>query len=73
MLSSAPTASSGPDTLPDWATISQVAEALGISVTTLWRLCRDGLGPPRIVIGRSVRFKKSSILEWIASREREGL
>ncbi|MCB1467593.1 MAG: helix-turn-helix domain-containing protein [Rhizobiaceae bacterium] len=47
----------------------QVVELLGLPVRTLqsWRL--RGGGPEFYKIGRSVRYKRSDLEEWLASRK----
>ncbi|MFN0263968.1 helix-turn-helix transcriptional regulator [Tepidamorphus sp. 3E244] len=47
----------------------QVAELLGLPVRTLqsWRL--RGGGPEFYKIGRSVRYKRADLEEWLASRK----
>lgn len=47
----------------------QVAELLGLPVRTMqsWRL--RGGGPEFYKIGRSVRYKRSDLDEWLANRK----
>lgn len=57
-------------TIPDtYLKEGQVAELLGLPVRTLqsWRL--RGGGPEFYKIGRSVRYKRSDLDEWLASRK----
>lgn len=47
-----------------------VARQLGVSETTVWRLCRDGILPNPIQISaRRVGWRRSTIEAFIASRE----
>ena len=46
-----------------------VQQTLGISRTTLWRLCRDGKFPARRKLSTNiVGFLKSEVEAWILSR-----
>jgi predicted DNA-binding transcriptional regulator AlpA len=55
----------------EYVTPEQLAAELGISVRTLhrWHTARQGQGPPRVVLGRVVIYRRSSVLAWIESRE----
>lgn len=46
-----------------------VAEITGLSIRTLntWR-CRGG-GPRFLKLGRSVRYRRRAVLEWLSERE----
>jgi len=49
---------------------TEVAEKVGLSQTTIWRLERDGDFPRRRQLGpNSVGWLESEIEEWMASRE----
>lgn len=52
-----------------YVTPEQLAEELGISVRTLHRWHTARQGPPRIVLGRIIFYRRSSVLAWIESRE----
>jgi predicted DNA-binding transcriptional regulator AlpA len=47
-----------------------VAELAQLSERTIERLDAEGEGPPRIRIGRSVRYEPGDIALWIQSRRR---
>jgi excisionase family DNA binding protein len=47
-------------------TAKQVAEALQVSTRTLWRMLASGQLIEPLKIGRSVRWRKQELLEWIA-------
>ena len=49
--------------------VAGVAAALGLSVRTIWRLTSTGQLPPPLRIGRSVRWSRESLLEWVAAWE----
>lgn len=53
-----------------WA-VGQVADALGISQRTVWRMASAGEIPPGIRIGRAVRWPAESIKAWIARKAAE--
>ncbi len=50
-------------------TAEEVAELLSVSVSWVRREARAGR-LPSIPLGRSVRFRRVSVLEWMAARER---
>lgn len=46
-------------------TAKQVAVALQVSTRTLWRMLASGQLIKPLKIGRSVRWRKQELLEWI--------
>jgi excisionase family DNA binding protein len=42
-----------------------VASMLGVSLTTVWRLKAIGQLPRTVHIGKSQRWKRSDIIEWL--------
>ncbi len=49
--------------------INDLVEILGVSRVTLWRWERDGLLPPKRVLGpNTVGWLEFEILEWLESR-----
>lgn len=51
---------------------NEVSEMLGISRATLWRWARQGLLPPKRIIGpNSVGWFESEILGWLESRPKQ--
>ena len=60
------------DGLVDLTTKEQAAEILGVSPRTLDRWHRLQMGPPRINIGRQVRYRPSTIKRWLVERENAG-
>lgn len=55
-----------PDTLLD---AKQTAALLAISARTLWSMTNAGM-IPCVRIGRSVRYRRAALLEWVIGRER---
>lgn len=51
--------------LPDLSDKPQVAEYLGVSITTLDRMEIAGAGPKRIRIGRAVRYRRDDVLAFV--------
>lgn len=52
-------------------TIRQVAELLQVSTATVERLTRSGEGPPSIKFGRSRRWLRRDVEQWLQDH-REG-
>lgn len=63
---------SNSDRTPDalW-TFQDVSAHIGIPVPTLRRWRQDGNGPAGIRMGKHVRFRRSTVLQWIEDQERE--
>ena len=57
----------GPDPL---LSINEVAEWLGVPVTTLYQWRTRGKGPAGIRIGRHVRYDRADVEAWLA-RQRD--
>ena len=53
----------------EYVTPEQLAVELGISVRTLHRWHTARQGPPRVVLGRVIFYRRSSVLAWLVSRE----
>jgi predicted DNA-binding transcriptional regulator AlpA len=47
----------------------ELAKELGKSERTLHRWHVERVGPPRVVVGRMVLYRRASVLEWLRSRE----
>jgi hypothetical protein len=56
--------------LSDYFTREELAEALGRTTKTLDRWDLNGLGPPRVQIGKLILYSKKTVEKWL--REREG-
>lgn len=52
----------------EFLTKEQLSQLLQITVRTIDRLREEGL--PSLKIGKSVRFDKKEVLDWIKSREK---
>ena len=53
--------------------VAEVRAALGISRTTLWRLCRTGRLPmPRLIAARRVAWPQTEIEKYLAGCARSG-
>lgn len=46
----------------------EVAIIAGIHVKTFYRLCREGVGPRSVVIGRARRYRAQDVLKWVDSQ-----
>ncbi len=57
--------------LQDYITEKECAVALGISRRTLQRWHRLREGPPRTLVGKRVRYRASSVSQWLLDQERE--
>ena len=53
-----------------WLTRREAAQYLKLGESTLAKLFVSGDGPPAIKIGRSVRYSKFDLNEWMGSRRR---
>jgi len=51
--------------------VKEVADALGVSESTVWRLSAVGELPSPVRVGRSVRWGRASLENWLAKRERK--
>ncbi|MCK1506323.1 helix-turn-helix domain-containing protein [Bradyrhizobium sp. 18] len=48
------------------------AHLLGVAPRTLDRWHREHAGPPRVLIGRKVRYRRTSLDDWVRGLERGG-
>jgi hypothetical protein len=55
--------------LSDYFTREELAQALGRTVKTLDRWDLNGLGPPRVQVGKLVLYNKKTIEKWLRQRE----
>jgi excisionase family DNA binding protein len=53
-------------------TPGQLAEALGISVRTLYNWRSQRKGPPGFRVGRHVRYRRSDVKVWLDAQAQEG-
>lgn len=56
--------------LPEFISVPELAECLGISRSGAYNLCKSGQ-LPNIKIGNTVRIRKAALLDWIAENERQ--
>lgn len=49
-------------------TTQQLADYLGVAVSTLVQYRRDGVGPAYIKLGHLVRYRMSDIENWLESK-----
>ena len=56
--------------LSGFLTKEELADELGRNMRTLDRWEVLGIGPPRTLVGRQILYRRSSLLKWLASRER---
>lgn len=55
---------------PLW-TFRDVSQHLGVPVPSLRRWRMEGRGPQGILMGKHVRFRRSTVLQWVEDQERE--
>ncbi|MEZ6098161.1 MAG: helix-turn-helix domain-containing protein [Pirellulaceae bacterium] len=53
--------------IPELINVTQLAELLNLSVRTVWRLNAQGKLPAPLRLGRSVKWRKNEIYEWLAN------
>ncbi len=49
----------------------QLAKELGKALRTIDRWETRRIGPPRVVIGRMILYRKETVREWLLSREQQ--
>lgn len=49
----------------EFFTIRSLAKYLDLSEQTTYKLAREGAIPGRIKVGRSVRFNKKVVMDWL--------
>ena len=57
--------------LDGYLTQGELAKELGRSIRTIARWRSIGEGPPWVVLGRQVLFRKTSVAAWLAGLEQE--
>jgi len=55
----------------DYLTERETAEGLGVSRRTLQRWHRLRQGPRRTLVGKRVRYRASSVSQWLRAQEQE--
>jgi predicted DNA-binding transcriptional regulator AlpA len=61
--------SGNPAVLDGYITREELAGAINKSVRTIDRWDVHRVGPPRVVIGRTILYRVESVREWLQSRE----
>lgn len=59
------TTPSTPERLPALLTAQEVAEALRVPLSTIYRWRHSGIGPPALRIGRHLRYRREDVHAWI--------
>lgn len=56
--------------VPDRMTLAEAAYYLGVPIATLttWRSRRPGYGPPAMLYGATLRYRKTDLDAWMDSR-----
>ena len=54
---------------PDRRTVPQLCEELGISDSTIYRYCKQGM--PSYLVGGHRVFRQSEVMEWLADRSQQ--
>ena len=49
----------------EFLTVKSLANLLDMSEQTAYRLLREGIIPGRVKVGKSVRFNKEVVMEWL--------
>ncbi|MCF6317555.1 MAG: helix-turn-helix domain-containing protein [Marinosulfonomonas sp.] len=57
--------------LSDWIKRDELARQLSVTTDTLARWATQGIGPPRIRIGRRVLYRRTSVEKWLTEMERK--
>jgi excisionase family DNA binding protein len=47
---------------------AELADLLGVPEKTIYKWNSEGTGPPRLQIGRHVRYRPDDVEAWLASR-----
>jgi predicted DNA-binding transcriptional regulator AlpA len=55
----------------DFLSLKEFCEMFGVTERTAWRWQNRRTGPPRVMIGRKIYYRKSSVEAWILQREKE--
>lgn len=49
----------------EFLTVRSLSKLLDMSEQTTYKLAREGVIPGRVKVGKSVRFNKAIVLEWL--------
>ncbi len=61
------------DALSDLVDRKTAARLLDVAARTPDRWHKERVGPPRLQLGRKVRYRRSSLEKWVSSREVAGV
>jgi excisionase family DNA binding protein len=50
----------------EWLSVSELAEELGVPRASVYGWNSDGTGPPRVKVGRHVRYRRRDVELWLA-------
>lgn len=53
----------------DFMTIDGLAEMLKVNTDTVYQWRARKMGPPSVKIGATVRYRRSTVLAWLADQE----
>ena len=53
---------------PEWVSVDELAERLGVPKATLYAYNYQGTGPVRHRFGRHVRYHRDDVAAWVASK-----
>jgi excisionase family DNA binding protein len=53
------------DTLPELLTVPQLADYLGVPVSTIYHWRTKGQGPPGFKLGKRVAFRAGDVARWL--------
>lgn len=56
------------DTLDRLLTAKDLADYLGVPITTVYAWRHRGNGPPGLRVGRHLRFRVGDVAQWVAKR-----
>ncbi len=56
------------ETVQSYLTTKEAAALIRMHPASLEKICRQGRGPRRILIGRAVRFARAEVDAWMASQ-----
>ncbi|WP_313892966.1 helix-turn-helix domain-containing protein [Psychrobacillus sp.] len=49
----------------EFLTVRSLANLIGMSEQTTYKLLREGVIPGRVKVGKSVRFNKEVVMDWL--------
>lgn len=55
--------------LPELLSASELADYLGVPVSTIHYWRGKGQGPPALKVGKRLRFRTADVADWLAGKE----